>query len=152
MNLKTKVIISVIALLVSFAFGRYSKDSTPAVKTVEHINTDTKVDQNKDTHTKTTITTTKDDKGVTKTVTQIDTETISKTDKDIKSVTDIQQIITPQKQSKVNISALGALDLSRGLPLPTYGLSFNKEFIGPITVGAFGLMNGVIGISIGVNF
>jgi hypothetical protein len=147
MTLKTKIIISVVALLTAFSFGRYSKNSPPEVKTKETINSETKIDQNKDTHTHTVTTTTKD-----KIVTVTDTDTVSKTDKDTHSITDLQQTVTPQKQSKVNISAIGAMDFSKSLPTPTYGLSFQKEFIGPITVGAFGLMNGVVGVSIGLDF
>jgi hypothetical protein len=33
-----------------------------------------------------------------------------------------------------------------------YGISVHREFIGPITLGAFGLTNGTVGLSIGVNF
>ena len=45
------------------------------------------------------------------------------------------------------------MDVSKGGDrIPLYGISANKEFIGPITIGAFGLTNGTIGLSIGVNF
>lgn len=56
------------------------------------------------------------------------------------------------KSSKLNISALIANDFSRGLLVPTYGVSIQKEFIGPLTLGAFGLTNGVVGLSVGLNF
>ena len=53
--------------------------------------------------------------------------------------------------SKINISALAGVDTAARFK-PVYGLSFNKEFIGPTTLGAYGLTNGTIGVSIGLDF
>lgn len=51
---------------------------------------------------------------------------------------------------KTNVSALVAVD---SLKLtPTYGIGVTHELIGPITIGAFGLTNGVVGLSIGISF
>lgn len=72
---------------------------------------------------------------------------------DTKKVTDTQKdiVVTAPKSSIINISALAGLDTGRGF-VPTYGISASKELIGPITVGAFGLTNGTIGVSVGLNF
>lgn len=53
---------------------------------------------------------------------------------------------------KVNVSLLAGVDSLSRLNNPTYGISFNKEFIGPITIGAFGMTNGLIGVSVGMSF
>lgn len=52
----------------------------------------------------------------------------------------------------INVSGLVGNDLSKRGVLPIYGVSINKEIIGPITIGAFGLTSGVIGLSVGLNF
>ena len=36
--------------------------------------------------------------------------------------------------------------------VPVYGLSYQREIIGPVSVGAFGLTNGTVGLSLGVTF
>lgn len=56
------------------------------------------------------------------------------------------------KAPTINVSALVANDFSTGSLKPLYGISVSKELLGPITVGAFGLTNGTIGLSLGINF
>lgn len=77
--------------------------------------------------------------------------TSTTTDNSIKAVTDSTDK-TVVAQPKLNVSALVANDFSRGLLVPTYGVSVSKQVLGPFTVGGFGLTNGTIGLSIGVNF
>lgn len=143
METKYKVIAGSAVVLVAFAFGRYSApkipDSTSKSETTKEINKDT------DTHKTTTVTETPDGKKVT-TITE-DTEIKANSTTDTKK----SEVITAPKTSLINISALAGLDTSRGF-VPTYGISASKEFIGPITLGTFGLTNGVIGVSVGVNF
>jgi len=142
LSTRTKVIISVVVVLGAFATGRYSANS-PTVKT--DIKTDTDTQAQRDTHKTTVITEDPKTKNKTITITEdtiVNTQTVAKTD-DKTTVTASKSII--------NISALAGLDTSRGF-VPVYGLSANKELIGPITVGAFGLTNGVIGVSVGFNF
>ncbi len=147
MNFKTKIIISITVILTAFAFGRYSVNQAPAVHTIEDIKTDKDIDKDKVTHTVTVITTKSDGTSVT----TIDKKTQSKSQEKDEISSHLDQIITSSKQSKINISFLGANDFSKSIPVPIYGLSVSKEFIGPITVGAFGLTNGVIGLSIGLD-
>lgn len=147
LSIKNQVLILLSSVLLAYGFGRYSKSD---VKTSEKINQTEQTNETKNTHTKTTITETKKADGTDTTTTTIDqVANDNKTEKDNTTV-DYQQTIS--KGSKINISVLGANDFSRGLLVPTYGLSVQKEFLGPITVGAFGLMNGVIGVSVGVDF
>lgn len=139
MDTKYKVIISIVVVLVAFAFGRYSAPKVPDSHTV----TDTTKEVNKDTHKTTVVTKTPDGKEVTTIVEDTTTKSDSDTKKD--------QTVTAPKTSLINISALAGLDIGRGF-IPTYGISASKELIGPVTVGAFGLTNGTIGLSIGINF
>jgi exopolysaccharide biosynthesis protein len=110
-----------------------------------------KVNDQKDTHTQTTITTVKTPDGTVKTVEQInqvaDEDTKVEDTKQVK----VDQTITSVK-AKNNISALVSNDFSDGVLKPSYGVSFQRELIGPVTVGAFGLTSGVLGLSIGINF
>jgi len=142
MTIKTKVIISCIALLVAFTTGRYSVN-TPTVKTEEEQT----VEAQKDVETKKVTTITKDPKG--NDVTVITEDTTIKANTDTK--TQIEQTVTPPKKNTLNISALAGLGLSNSFQ-PVYGLSITKSVIGPVTAGIYGMNNGVLGISIGLNF
>jgi peptidoglycan hydrolase-like amidase len=94
------------------------------------------------THTKTTVKQVRHKDGT------VETTKVIITDKDSKS-TEIQKI--PVKTSKINVSVLAGTDVTSRFK-PEYGISINKEFIGPVTIGAFGMTNGVLGVSIGITF
>jgi hypothetical protein len=148
-NLKYKTIISGGLLLAAFAAGRYS--ATPPPSSVkETTKTDTTVNEATNTHTKTTVTETKKPDGTDVTVTVTDQVANNIINEKQNSNSSLQQTVS--SKSKFNISVLGANDFSRGLMIPTYGLSVSKEIVGPVTVGAFGLMNGTVGISVGLDF
>lgn len=58
---------------------------------------------------------------------------------------------TVMVKPKLNVSGLVGVSIhDPGLPI--YGISASKEVLGPITVGVFGLTNGLVGVSIGFNF
>lgn len=145
---KTKVIASGAVILVAFAFGRYSASTVPSVKTSENVTVDTDKHVESNTHKVTVIT---EDCKTGKKITQITEDTGTQTDKTTNKDIKLSQTVTPPNKSLINISALASLDTSRGF-IPVYGVSANKEFLGPITLGAFGLTNGVVGLSIGINF
>jgi hypothetical protein len=152
LSTNSKYIIVTIAILTSFAVGRYSVQK-PIVHTVTDVRTDVKQDQVADTHTQTTITTVKTPDGTVKTVEQINQVADTKTDTQVIADTHVDTTITPPKTNTVNISALVANNFSHGLGItPTYGVSVSKEILGPVTIGAFGLTNGVVGVSIGLSF
>lgn len=143
MTLKTKIILLLIALATSFAFGRYSVPASIEKKT-EKVE-DKIVDR--DTHQKTTTTTIKKPNG------EIDETTVTENDTTSKLIDVKDSISTEKIESKkpmVNVSILGAHDFKNRQD--AYGASVSKEFIGPITLGAFGLTSGVLGITIGLNF
>lgn len=143
---RNEIIIISIGLVVAFAFGRYSV-SPPDTKTIESVKTDTDIQKDTSTHKETTIT--KDPKG--NEITKIVEDTNTSTKKSTDTVANIDTSVTAQKKGTINISGLAGTGIFSGLT-PVYGVSASKEFIGPITVGAFGLTNGILGVSIGLNF
>lgn len=149
MTLKAKLVLCFAALAIAFAGGRYSVSGTD-VKTTEHTTTDTTKQVDRDTHTDTTTVVEEDGTGKKKTTTTVvqDTTTKSKTDEVIKD--DKTSVATPAKRNTLNVSTLASVGLNNFVPV--YGLSVTKEVLGPITVGAFGLTSGVVGISLGLNF
>lgn len=148
MTLKTEIIGGVIILLVTFAAGRYSVQA-PTVKTTIQESAKVDTDLNKDTHKKTVSVTVKLPSGTTKTTTTVTEDTISDKRVDSEKLSSVTQTITPPKTGTINVSALAGISLVNGQPV--YGASASKEFIGPLTIGVFGLTNGVLGASIGVN-
>lgn len=149
MTLKTKILVSLVALVVAFASGRYSVQK-PTIKTEIQQTEAVKQTEDKNTHTKTTKTEVKKPDGtdITTTVTdqvQDDDMTTHST-----ATTKIQQTVTPPKTGTLNISALAGFDIRK--MTPAYGASVTKQILGPVSVGAFGLTNGVVGVSIGLSF
>lgn len=139
-----KIVVLVVAATVSgFALGRYSSTNREKENTVI-------TDTSKNTETDTTKNTTIEKRPDGSEVTKIIEETTTKTEERKQQEKKMEELITAARRS-VNISGLLGYDLS-AKPLPIYGASFSKEFIGPITLGAWGLTNGSLGISIGVNF
>ncbi len=135
---KTQVTVILIMIVISFAIGRYT---TPGVKT-EQTKQEVAV---ADKHTQVTTTTTKLPDGTVKTIKVKDVVAKSATTKQEKSVAQ------ESKKSLLNVSAIVAYDFTQpGIPL--YGISISKEVAGPITAGIFGLTNGILGVSIGINF
>ncbi len=65
--------------------------------------------------------------------------------------TDTKQSVAYQNPT-LNVSVLVANDFSIRAIKPIYGVSVTKEVLGPITVGAFGLTSGTVGLSVGLNF
>jgi hypothetical protein len=144
MTTREKVLTSVLVVLIAFAVGRWSNRVSTETKTLE-----TKVqssDLNKNTHTETVITKQKDGSEVT-TIRQDTSVNLIKSETD-KSKTDT---VVKSKDSIFNVSALMSIDIKEKI-VPLYGLSVSKEILGPITVGVFGLTNGTLGVSIGMNF
>lgn len=140
----TLTIIAVVAVL-AFAFGRYSVKLPPDTKTAEQKITDDKKTTDTDTHRITVIE--KDCKtGIEKTIITEDSTTREKETQ--KTVDRLFQEVTQQKRRTTNISAMGGMAEFK----PVYGASANMEIFGPVTAGVFGVSNGTIGISLGVNF
>lgn len=149
MSLKYKIIGGAVFTLLVFTLGRYSV-SSPTIKTTEDQTIASNTDKDKDTHKQTTTTTVEEPNGEKKTTTTTNEDIISTTHKTEDVATHLEQTITPPKTNTLNVSALAATSFSELKPL--YGLSVTKQVIGPITAGAFGLNNGIVGISLGLSF
>ncbi len=147
MTLPYKIGISILALLAAFACGKYSSTSKPNTVTKTETDTNLKENENKATHE--VIVTSKSPDGTVKTTTTIDTNTHLNETK--KTDTNTEVTVT-QQTAKINVSILGGYDFTKSGSPPLYGLSVNKEFAGPFTVGAWGLTSGVVGLSLGFNF
>lgn len=144
MNLKTKIILGLVALTIAFAIGRYTKRQDVI------INKETEIEKNKekekDKHKVTVIVKTPDGKETT-TITE-DTTTREKETQ--KTVDKLYQEIK-SRHNLINVSALVGNDGFKSLT-PVYGISVSKEILGPITVGAWGMTNSSVGLSVGLNF
>ncbi len=142
MNFKTKIIISLSALLVSFAAGRFltPEKIKTEIRTIEVEKIVVKVEHK-------IITIHEKPDGSKETTEIVDTNTNSHTDSSSK---DSLKEETKSK-SYVNISVLGASKFPLDTNPLVYGLSIQKNVLGPITAGIFGLTDKTIGISLGLN-
>lgn len=156
MTNKVKVIISVVAIATSFAFGRWSAPEKikTEIKTVEvEKKTDDKQTDNKDHKTITIIETTKPDGTKTKTTTITDDRDNKSEDKstdDLSKTTDQTKEVS-KSSSPITVSVLAGLDISSPA-VPIYGLSITRPILGPITLGVFGMTNRTGGLSVGLTF
>jgi hypothetical protein len=143
---KYKVLAASFALALAFATGRYSVRSSTVKQVVTEKET-TNVDAKKDMHKKIVIV--KQPTGVTTTTITEETATDTKTltNDQLQAVT----TVTPPKVGTLNVSALAGLDAEHSFK-PAYGISVTKQVLGPLSVGAFGLTNGVMGVSLGISF
>lgn len=139
-------ILLVFTALLFFGLGRFSI-APPNIKTTEILTEDIKKEKDQDKHIVTIIT--KDCSTGKETTTITEDDTIR--EKETKRVVDqLYESVTQQTRKTLNISGLAGLDtLDKRL---VYGASINKEVLGPVTLGAYGLTNGVLGLSIGINF
>jgi hypothetical protein len=137
-----KVSMILIAIVISFAIGRYTNRAKISSSII-----DTKTNKSDNTHIKTVIVETKQPSGEDRIVTTTNTDITD----NVVSLNDTSTQTQPVSKI-INISILGANDFSRGIIAPTWGISAHKEIYGPITLGAFALMSGTIGISVGVDF
>jgi len=147
LDLKTKVIISILVLAAVFAAGRYSVSSIDT-KSKEVVKTDTQKDTTQDTKKTTTIEKTPDGKEIT----TIQEETVINAHTSIDKTDQSSTSTVSNARKTLNVSGLASLDLSSRSVMPVYGASVSKEILGPVTLGVFGLTNGVIGVSIGLDF
>jgi hypothetical protein len=151
MQLKYKIIIGIASLLAAFAFGRYSV-SQPKVVTKETIATDDKKKEDTQTHTVTKTVIVEAPGGAKTTTTVVDTQVNDKVQDDDLTHETLSQTVTPAKVGTLNVSALASTNVNNPSAGLAYGMSVTKAFIGPINAGLWGLNNGTLGVSIGINF
>lgn len=156
MNIKTKIIVGVVYTAV-VASGAYFL-APQKIKTVEKevkVEVDKK-DQKKDSkkHFDTTTTVNKRPDGSSTTVIHkiVDTGTTS----EIKDVTAKSDSIEKSKEitkssGTTSVSVLTGVDVTKPGGI-VYGASLNRSILGPITIGIWGLSNGICGGSVGLSF
>jgi hypothetical protein len=149
MNLKYEIGALIVIWVLAFSLGRCSVQPSK-VETKIETNTDTETKIDKNVHKSTVTVTEQEPSGAVKTTTKTIEDTEVQKHVDTETVAHTAQTITPPKTSTLNVSGLVGIDLSRQMPV--YGVSINKQLIGPITVGAYGLTNGTLGVSFGINF
>lgn len=144
MAFKYKILILLMSLLASFSIGRYTSRPADTSKK-ETTETDINKDSSQDIHKITIIVKDPDGKETT-TITE-DTESREK-----ETQKTVEKLVEESKSRRdlINVSVLASTEFGKVQPI--LGFSANKELIGPITVGAFGFVNGVVGLSVGVNF
>jgi hypothetical protein len=145
MQTKYQIIIGVVALIVAFEVGR---NSAP-----EKVRVETKIEKQvvteQVTHTVTKIIARPD--GTKETVIVKDTDTDTKSNTEMQSVNE-----TVIHKDDLNISLLAGAQphLFQGVSIGplVYGASVTKRLLGPVTIGAFGLSDLTVGVSLGLNF
>lgn len=152
---KQKIIIAALAIAGAFVAGRYSDtvDTKTTIHAVTKTNVEDDTQKDKNTHETTKTITKKARDGSVTTVTTTDTvtELKSKEDKDTQIVKTLDKTVETKSGSKLNVSLLASYDITNP-KVPSLGLSVSKEVLGPVTAGIFGYQNGVVGVSIGLDF
>lgn len=160
MNTKQTLLLIIIVFIIGLATGRYTLPAKievhEVVKTIiDDKKTDDKktvVDANKDTVV--TVTKYPDGRIVTEThyVDKSTTTTVdNKKEDDSTKTTDDKTSVTTYDTNRYHLSLLAGKDLSN-LTGTSVGLSVDKKFIGPISLGLFGFTNKNVGLSIGLSF
>lgn len=130
---RLQALILILVMLIGFIVGRNTVDKS--TQDVKETDTNAQV--------KTVIVEKKEKDGT--------IETTTTTTKDVVSVSkeDKTQTIAPTK-SLYNVQAIIATDFKSVQPI--YGVSASKQFLGPVSLGVFGLTNKTIGVTIGITF
>jgi len=161
MSNKMKVAIVVVVISASYAFGRYTapvkiKTETKIVEVEKKVESK-KQDVSKDTHKTTTIVVERDPSGKTKETTIIDEKTDydKKTNKDTVdeklNSSDTKKEVEKEK-GHTTIFAMTGVDMNNKSNGLAYGLGVNRTVFGPVTIGLWGLTNGIVGCSAGLEF
>lgn len=171
MPTRTKILIAILALLIAFAFGRFTapakvvqtKEKTTTSEQTKEQTTNASQDAERNRHIERTTTEITKPDGTREVVTKVTED--SSTSRSSQSTTDNRQEssqASSEKSSKeitygrdkVTIAALGGVSISfaNGFGAPVYGAIISKPILGPITVGIWGLSNGVGGAAIGLTF
>lgn len=161
MTTKFWLILTSVLFLLGLAVGRFTLparvETKEVIKTIEvEKKTDNKqivTNNNKDT----VVTVTKHPDGTITTETHyVDKSTTTTVDKSTDNtntvVSDDKSSTTTYNTAQYHLAVLGGKSLDNLTESPTIGLSINKKFIGPLSLGAFGFTNKLVGLSVGLSF
>jgi len=139
---------AMVALVLTFFAGRWSAPEHVKVVT-QTVTVDKKTDDETK-HEKVTKVEVKQPNGTdTTTTTIVDDSEDKSTDDSTVSQTTTKE--SSKSSSKLTISALAGVNITSPGSL-IYGASISRPILGPVTVGLFGLSNGVGGASVGLTF
>lgn len=147
-NSQKVLALAVYSLILASAVYYFSPSKIVTVTKTE-IKEVVKEVQASNTHTKTVVRTHRD--GTQTTVTVADNSTNTVTDSNTETKIETSKTIE-RAQDGVTIAALAGVDtsnLSKGF---VYGASVSKPILGPISLGAWFLTSGTIGMSVGIKF
>ncbi len=115
--------------------------------------TDTKTKENAQTMTDKKTTKKQKKKKVTEKPdgTKITEETVTESTGETETVKTETREKIETKGPKTSVQVLAGFDLHK-TPTPVYGVAAQRELIGPVSIGAFGLTNGTVGVTLGVSF
>jgi len=160
MTTKTKVVLTIVALATSFAFGRYFAPTKIKIQEkiveVDTKSSDKTTEATRDKRKETVVKEVVKPDGTRETETRtIEETTASKGTKEKTSETKTTESeksteIT-RSTGRLNISALASVDTSKPTQV-NYGLSVTRDVIGPISIGVFGFTNKTYGASLGLSF
>lgn len=153
---------TIVLLIASFAFGRYSVPQSTKTEVKTDKKVEKRVDKKQDVNTRkrkntTTTEITRPD-GTKEKVTKIveDSHTKKKTDTTkLQNSEKVSSSIseTVRSGSRLTVSALVGTKVTFSEPLtPVYGGMISKEILGPISIGAFGFNSGLAGMAVGLTF
>lgn len=152
MQTRYKVILCIIVVLTSFAFGRYS---TPVIVKTERVEVEKKTETSTDDLNRHKETTTKEvvkPDGSKETTTTTTEDTSRRKDKkDTEDTQKSDKTETVKSKDVVTLSALAMVSVTNPTGID-YGLHVSKPMIGPIVVGIFGFTDGRVGVSLGLQF
>lgn len=152
MTNKVKVSIAAVSLLTAFAAGLFlaPKKVVTEIKTVEVEKKETQSE--KEQHKKTTKIEIVRPDGTKEITTVITDDRSSKKDTNdtLTSTTDATKTVT-RSSSTLTLSALGGMQLGT-IPKAVYGGMVQKEVLGPISIGVFGLSNSTMGAGVSLSF
>jgi len=143
MTKRNIVIFSILLIAGSFFIGRHTAPTKIETKVVtvevEKKHEDTKINEVK-------VEVIKPDG--TRTITT-NTKTETKTDIEKNSRVDSNTVVE-NKRSGTNINVLAGVDILN--PKLVYGGHITRDIFGPVSIGIFGLTNGIAGASVGLRF
>lgn len=149
MSMKQGVIGLVVVFVLGCAIGRFSLPAKVVTKTVT-VEAKTK-DTDTTNHDKITVTeTTRTDGSVTK-VTQIQKNTTQDTKLTDNKSSDTTKTVE-YNTARWSVMAVATSHPLKGMFTPTYGGEIEYRLIGPIKIGALGLSDGTMGLSLGLQF
>jgi hypothetical protein len=159
MQVKYKLVLSAISLLVAYGFGRWSAPEVVRTETktveVERKREETKTDTSRDTDKEITVTETKRPDGTEERVTRTTVKQRTEKATDTKQVTKTNKE-TDQRREEIRPSGKTTLLALIGIPFtggtPMYGASVSKQVLGPIAISVWGFSNATVGTGIGLSF